>query len=173
MTKRFGNPYLITNKIIDNLKTGPIVNTAPQLQRLADELSIAEQTLSELNLSTEIDNQRSFVAILQRCPRFVKHNWQRKALDDKHTSGSYPAFKEFSKFMTRVAADSLDPLYGYYTNRPKQDTDGTCYSLVTATSRYNETSSGKRKTRLNALCVASHISCFTANYSNQCGHKPD
>ena len=40
--------------------------------------------ICELGMSSEIENQRSILDIVQRCPQYVRGKWRAKALDQKH-----------------------------------------------------------------------------------------
>ena len=119
LASRFGNGHLIAQRVIDNLKSGKPVVTPSDLQQLADDLSMASASLKSLNLFTELSNQRSIVDILHRCPSYVSSKWQRKALEKKADSGSYPTFDDFVKFIQGKAAESLDPIYGTDAMKPR------------------------------------------------------
>ena len=119
LSERFGDKHLIAQRVIENLKSGRPVVTPSDLQQLADDLSMASESLKSLDLFTELSNQRSMVDILQRCPAYVKTKWQRKALSKKSESGSYPSFDDFVGFIRDKAAESLDPIYGTDAMKPK------------------------------------------------------
>ena len=59
------------------------VGTAIEQQRLADDLAVAIETLSELNMSSEIENQRCSIDILQHCTTSVQYRWRKVALEQK------------------------------------------------------------------------------------------
>ena len=65
--------YVISYNIIDTLKNGKAVSTAIEQQQLADDLAVAIETLSELNMSSEIENQRCIIDIVQRCTTSVQY----------------------------------------------------------------------------------------------------
>ena len=114
LSSRFGNEYVISYNIIDTLKNGKAVSTAIEQQQLADDLAVAIETLSELNMSSEIENQRCIIPIdiVQRCTTSVQYRWRNVALEQKQHIGTYPTLSDFATFMRRVAADGMDPLYG-------------------------------------------------------------
>ena len=98
LKKRFGNSNLIARRVIYYLIS--CKNVSPKdLAQLADSISIPHTTLRKLSMLPEIDTQGSILSILQRCPHFVKAAWRRKVLKLKDSSGEYPNFEEFSKFM--------------------------------------------------------------------------
>ena len=110
--QRFGNSYVITHKIIDNLKHGKSVSGGIELEQLADDICMAHTTLKGLNMLSELENQQAIIDILQRCPRYVRFKWQKKALAMKHDKQQYPTFPDFVNFIRRIASESVDPLYG-------------------------------------------------------------
>ena len=112
LSSRFGNEYVISYNIIDTLKNGKAVSTAIEQQQLADDLAVAIEMLSELNMSSEIENQRCIIDIVQRCTTSVQYRWRNVALEQKQHIGTYPKYSDFVTFMRRVAADGMDPLYG-------------------------------------------------------------
>ena len=128
---RFGNKFFISQSIVDNLKCGKPVSTAAEIQQLANDLSMAAETLKELDMSSEIENQRSIMDIVQRCAPHIRNKWIKKALDDKDDKDEYPKFQDFVKFMERVAKQSLDPVYG--TQNVKSHKSGgkvsSCHSV--------------------------------------------
>ena len=63
-------------------------------------------------MSSEIENQRCIIDIMQRCSKSVQYKWRTVALEQKQHQGTYPKFSDFVTFMRRVAAESMDPLYG-------------------------------------------------------------
>ena len=79
---------------------------------------MAVGTLKKLKLSSEVENQRSIVEIVQRCPKYVRDKWRDKALDHKEDKGTYPKFDEFVKFVKRMATKSIDPVYGSGAFKP-------------------------------------------------------
>ena len=117
LKSRFGDPYIIANQTIENLKSGKAVSSPSEFQALADDLCAAKETLGELKMYSEIDNQLSIGQILNRYPRFVRQKWDRKALKEKRATGKYPVFKDFVVFTSDFASDMCDPLYGHESSR--------------------------------------------------------
>ena len=75
---RFGDNQLINRKMIETLKEGKITHNATQMQKLADDLSMAKTTLESLNILSEVDNQYTILEILQRYPDSVQCKWHKK-----------------------------------------------------------------------------------------------
>ena len=124
---RFGNPYIIANRTIDNLRSGKAVSSPSEIQHLSDDLCAAKETLCDLHMYSEIDNQISIGQILNRFPRYIRQRWDKKALKSKRIDGKYPDFSNFVDFVKEVASDALDPLYGHESSRvTKPGYKGSC-----------------------------------------------
>ena len=54
LEERFGDPDMITERIVINLRRGKPVKSAPELLRLSDELSNASMILTDLNMTHEV-----------------------------------------------------------------------------------------------------------------------
>ena len=89
------------------------------LALFADNITTAYSTLKHMKMLSEIDTQGTILSILQRCPNFVQSAWRKGALSIKESSGNYPDFETFSKFMSCKAADINDPVYGNESDYPK------------------------------------------------------
>ena len=112
LQKRFGNEHLVSRKILNDLINGKSVSKPNDIRQLADDLAMAAAVLKSLNLSHEIDNQNSVLEILQRVLKAIQSKWRNKALEVKRDSGSYPTFDYFVEFMSKIASDWSDPVYG-------------------------------------------------------------
>ena len=103
---RFGNSHLVSQQIISDLKHGKSVSKGSDLLQLSDDLTTAVATLESLKMFSEIDNQRTILDILARCPPYVGAQWRTKALKTKQDTQSYPVFKDFVKFITLMAQNA-------------------------------------------------------------------
>ena len=67
----------------------------------------------------------------------MKAAWRRKALKLKDSSGEYPNFEEFFKFVTRTASEVNDPVHGnekYYSKKQtKSETEKAPNAALQAT----------------------------------------
>ena len=88
------------------------MSKAADVQQFADEISGAFSALSKMSMTSEIDNQRTIKDILKRCPLFIRHKWQQRALNSKREKDKYPDFANFVEFMKKMASDCSDPEYG-------------------------------------------------------------
>ena len=113
LKERFGNDYLVSQKIQSQLKSGKPIRKSEDLQQLADDLSIASATLGKLSMTSEIDTQHSIVSILERCPQYVQNKWTKKALKHKRENSVYPGFDSLVRFMNEIATEACDPVFGH------------------------------------------------------------
>ena len=109
---RFGNPHLVSQRIMKDLKCGKSVRKPHELEYLADQLSVALTTLTKLDMLGEINTQESIIQILERCPDNVRSQWIKKALRDKRQNGKYPKFADFVEFVGEKSSEISDPVYG-------------------------------------------------------------
>ena len=126
---RFGSRHLISQSVIDNLKSGKPINKGVELQQLADDLTMAATTLDQLGTASELQNQRSIIEILQRCPKYVQFKWRKQALKEHHDHERYPNFQNFVEFIRTMAIEACDPLYGNdWQSKTQSRTKGSSYS---------------------------------------------
>ena len=112
LKQRFGDPYIICNKIISSLTDGKPVVGRVEMRNLADDLCSAQATLTQLEMLDEVNNQRQLLLILSRCPQFVRTRWKKKALKVKSEMERYPTFLDFVNFMDTISKEMNDPVYG-------------------------------------------------------------
>ncbi|KAG1709157.1 hypothetical protein GQR58_002920 [Nymphon striatum] len=136
LQERFGNKYLVTERVMQDLKCSKPVRTPFEIQSLADKLRNASLILNKLNTEPEINSQSSLIQILSRMPQFVQIKWKTLALENKRSKGVYPNFEDFVKFVADIAEEMNDPVYGQLDARrysPKDNIRAT--TNVTATSK--------------------------------------
>ena len=112
LKKRFGSDHLIVQKVIQDLKSGKPVLKAADMQQLADDLSMAASVLQDMNLMSEVGGQQSLLEIVERCPAYVVNKWKQKALKHIRTTDCYPVFQDFVDFVSDIALDWANPVYG-------------------------------------------------------------
>ena len=130
LEERFGDPDMITERIVINLRRGKPVKSAPELLRLSDELSNASMILTDLNMTHEVAPQSVIVDILERTPFYVQQKWQKRALGIKKASGSYPKFQDLCEFVSDIANEATDPVYGQHY--PRRDKSAHKINLATS-----------------------------------------
>ena len=130
LEERFGDPHMITERIVINLRRGKPVKSAPELLRLSDELSNASMILTDLNMTHEVAPQSVIVDILERTPFYVQQKWQKRALGIKKGSGSYPKFQDLCEFVSDIANEATDPVYGQHY--PRRDKSAHKINLATS-----------------------------------------
>ena len=112
LKRRFGDPYLSTERLVTSLRNGKSVRSAEDIRQLADDLEGTFSTLTQLKTLTEIESQQVILDVVQRFPINVQHRWKRSAVEKRREENCYPNFKEFVKFINEEADDVTDPVYG-------------------------------------------------------------
>ena len=109
LRERFGEPFMIAESIMNNLKTCSQARTPTEIRSLADELSAAVTTLSEISMLKEIDTQSSIKLIISRLPLHVQRRWSKLAFEKKRDERCYPGILELAEFLTESADLINDP----------------------------------------------------------------
>ena len=112
LKERYGNKYVVSQKIISNLKDGPSVSKTNDMVMLADEIKAGHTALESLGMTGEIKSQQCIQDILTRFPNYVRNKWKKHSLKHKKSQTTYPSFENFVKFILDVADDASDPIYG-------------------------------------------------------------
>ena len=112
LQKRFGNNHLVADHIINHLLSKSPIKTAKEVQQLADDLKSGQETLSKIGKLQELDSQKSIIEIIQRLQPYLQTRWKKLALKVKKNENLYPSFSEFVDFMSQVASEMNDPVYG-------------------------------------------------------------
>ena len=168
LKRRFGNAHLVSQKIINELRHGKSVHKSYELQKLADELSVAYTVLEDIDKLHEIDTQISIIDIAQRCPQFVHDKWRNKAIKHVRTHDCYPTFFDFVEFIELIAVAECDPVYGKGNNSKPANVRGVNYSTVTATVR-NSGDTGTNSSAINSVNFKSVPSVYVVCGGN---HRP-
>ena len=132
LSTRFGNKYLVSQKVISNLKQSKTMSKGHEFQQLADDLQAGLATLEKLDMVREIDTQQNMLEIVHRFPDFVQNKWKKRALQHKRDKGYYPSIADFVKFVSQIASDSCDPVYGGDMGKTvSSSSKGASYNCVT------------------------------------------
>ena len=117
LQSRFGNPNMISERIVSNLRDGKQARSHEELLSLADEVKNAKLILGELNMLHEVSSQSVMLTIIRRTPKYVQNNWGKRGLKIKKNSGAYPKFDDLVDFITDVAQNAADPVFGQHYMR--------------------------------------------------------
>jgi hypothetical protein len=112
LKERFGDKYLITDKIISGLRYGKPVRSPNELMQLADELHSCIKSLDDLGTKSEVGTQEFIVCVMKRLPEYVQTAWKRRAIGIKWQTENYPTFVDFADFIKEEAKIASDPVYG-------------------------------------------------------------
>ena len=153
LVNRFGNPHLVSQKVIKELKYGKTISRAVDLQQLADELRMARALLESIGMLSELENQQSILDILHRCKPFITNRWRRTALDYKRIHFSYPPFGRFVEFMVEVASEACDPVYGGDSDKGSKN---SCVNALVSETSTVDRPYGKSPVPKCVVCGALH-----------------
>ena len=118
---RFGNRLVVSEAMTSKLRKGKAARSNKEIQELSDELTACVITLKEMGRLPEIDTQHTIVDITDRLPRYLQLRWKKQALEKRRQCGLYPDILELSTFMTNVAEEANDPVYGNQQMWDKRD----------------------------------------------------
>ena len=164
LSERFGSPFLITEKLVNDLRSGKSVRTPEEIRHLADELQTSLAILREHGTQSEVESQHFLVAILQRFPKPIQLRWKKYALDSKRKCNKYPSVSHFAQFIAEEADDAMDPVYGaiggqrheqqkpkcsFKSNSSSADPRSDCSDCITS-------SAGPRRQWRCVMCGQSH-----------------
>jgi hypothetical protein len=136
---RFGNKHLVTERLIHDLKQAKPVKSAQEVQQLADDIKNAEMILSQLDMLNEVNSQSTIISIVGRLQPYLQIKWKKRALSTKKTKGSYPCFRELVEFVSDMASEVNDPVYGNMSFRkpdshPKHKTSSASFTMSVGTA---------------------------------------
>ena len=130
LAERFGNPDVVSEQVIANIRHGKLMKTSQDLLALSDELDSANRILNQLKLTQEVSLHSVILDVMARTPTYLQNNWQKLALKKKKSSGSYPKFDDLCEFIADAARNASDPVYGQ--SYMKRERPGTKVSLATS-----------------------------------------
>ena len=114
---RFGNSYLVKEKIVKELRLGKPVRSPDDIQQFADDLKNGLLILQELDMVREVNVQSVIMEIASRLPTYAQIKWRKQALDDKLSKDKYPDFATLVSFVKKMALECNDPVYGSFPQR--------------------------------------------------------
>ncbi|XP_013402058.1 uncharacterized protein LOC106167743 [Lingula anatina] len=112
LAKRFGDDSLVTERILSSIKKGGPLKTPLELRRFADDIENAILVLKRLRRLPELDTQSSIVEMVGRLQPFIQNRWRKRAMEKKKDTGEYPDIDEFVNFISDIATEVNDPVYG-------------------------------------------------------------
>ncbi|XP_022104751.1 uncharacterized protein LOC110986831 [Acanthaster planci] len=112
LESRFGNKHLVTERLIKGLRSGKQLRLPHEIQQLADDMKTALLTLTQLDTLDEVKSQSFILDVVSRLPNYVQLRWRKSALKSKRANESYPSFKDLVDFVSNIACEVNDPVYG-------------------------------------------------------------
>ena len=120
LKSRFGSKDIVTERYINDLKSGEPLRSNSDYRVLADDLINAYLVLKELGTLARIDSQENMKQIASRLPTSLYERFRRKLFDAKRRDlmHEYPGFKFLVDFVQELSDDNNDPTWGY--EKPSQ-----------------------------------------------------
>ena len=110
---RYGDMYIVSRKMIDDLKHGKAAVKPVELRKLSDDVSIADQVLDGHQMYGEINNHTFIQTVLDRCHSYIRSKWRKLALKSWKDRQQYPDYKQFVRFLKDMSDEACNPVYGY------------------------------------------------------------
>jgi hypothetical protein len=126
LSELFGDPHLVTERLLSNLRSGKPARTPSDIRKLAVDLKNAMLVLKDLDCLREVDSQYFMLEVASRLPNFVQSRWRTLAYQTRKSTKSYPDFKVFVDFVVNVAGEVNDPVYG---SAPAKRSDKPKYTV--------------------------------------------
>ena len=114
LDKLYNDPHTIAHELLVSLRNGPSVSSPAEISALANELSVAVDTLEGIGLKSEMDNQISMVNVIDRLPKGLQSKWADKALKYKREKKEYPKLRQLSTWVGEIAEEAACPLYSRF-----------------------------------------------------------
>ena len=114
LAERVGDKFKVTNFWITKVSDGPLIKAGDReaLQDLADDLKNCEITLKATGRLAQINNEDRLIKILERCPTFLKSQWQTKVQE----------IRNVRKLVRTAAKKKNDPVFGGIMDLGDRDT---------------------------------------------------
>ena len=152
LLERFGNDYLVTERIVRNLVDGKQIRSGSALLEFSDELNNSLATLRGMKRLNEVESQAYMIKIVERLQPYLKTRWKRKAMEIKDDKKRYPAFEELVNFISKEAHEASDPVYGNLNVKSNQQ----MASNVSPKKSNSFTSKTNHKVYPCVLCKGNH-----------------
>ena len=119
LSEKFGNDYQISESWIHKVTEGSAIrpNNGEDIQDLADDLRT--ETLKAMERQNDIDSRVRMVKIVDRLPVYLQSRWRKEAVATLRYSGRYPNIEKLVEFLSKVADEVNDPVFGLTFDRQK------------------------------------------------------
>ena len=113
LKERFGHPYTIAAKFVEEITEGPQIRASDRsgLLAFADQLKNCEHTLESMGYLDEINSADNLRRIVQRLPFHLRTKFVEIA-DGIQQAGKRPNIKDISAFVANKARAANNPVFG-------------------------------------------------------------
>ena len=129
LKSRYGNIFALSEKMIEDLRSGKPVHKPADLLSLADDLVAAEQILKGSNAYVRVNQPEFMRQVVSRCKPYIKEKWRRFGLRKNEDNDALPTFTEFVKFLSKYAKEACNPVFGeeVFKNSSSSSAGGRVY----------------------------------------------
>lgn len=109
---RYGNPFIIQKAFRDKLMKWPKISTNDPLalQEFSDFLQSCTEAIPHVKGLDILNDCEENHKLLKKLPEWIVRKWSRIIVDELDTTGSYPDFACFTKFVSREARIACNPI---------------------------------------------------------------
>ena len=174
LTKKFGAPHLITEKISRNLRLGKPVRSPEECQQFSNDLKNAETILTQMNMLNEISTVNVMLEMIGRFPSFLQSRWKKKNSKSISSNERYCSFSDFVTFITTYATEVNDPYFGSNNQQQanNQSKSHTMANNVSVEYKTGAASFGARSNTQNNY-AQSEQPCVLCKIPHRLWHCPD
>ena len=115
LKQRFGNPHIITERIVSEIRFGKPIKSPRDLRVLSDQLKNNLIILKQMGKLKEVDSQTCILEVINRLQPYLRNRWKRIAMEALREKDAYPDFDALVTFINREADEANDPVYGNLT----------------------------------------------------------
>ena len=155
LLERFGNDYIVSERMITNIRSGKQLHSPEDIQQLADDLNQCYLVLKEMGKAQEVESQRCISEVVDRLPKYIRDRWRRQAQDIKDNKRRFPCFEEFMNFVAKEARYSNCPVYGEKARSNNNQSSQSSQPKPKTTSSFS-TSAMTKKPKKCILCSQDH-----------------
>ena len=176
LKNQFGNDFIVTERIVQDIRCGKAIRSADDLRKLANELQNCQRTLSLMKRMSEVDSQSCILEIVSRLQHYLQLRWKRHAIQYKRVKSAYPGFEEFVDFILNEAEEATDPVYGKIGNKSSDFKSSSAkYHQVKTSNSFSADTSGQARSKWQrppcVVCKEDHIVLYCSKFKGMKPHE--
>ncbi|XP_014677999.1 PREDICTED: uncharacterized protein LOC106817812 [Priapulus caudatus] len=126
LQKRYGSPFAVSEAFRRKLESWPRIQPRDGrgLQKFSDFLQQCEMAMADIESLTILNDNRENRKLLQKLPDWIVTRWGRLVSRERDSTGTYPKFSSFAKFLAEEAEIVCDPVVSLESLRSTQSLQG-------------------------------------------------